>query len=132
MTELDGVTTVQADVPAQTIHVEEMPKPRPVQVQQSQTHDPSVPATTTFQQDLTTAGQRQINLIWERTQAVIAVSVVAISLIAAVVAMIYGKEVSAFLSFICGNIIGFYFSRTNHAAIGGVGPKAQQSYYEGR
>jgi hypothetical protein len=99
---------------------------------QDQSLDPSIPAKTTYQQDLTTAGQRQINLIWERTQAVIAVSVVAISLIAAVVAMIYGKEVSAFLSFICGNIIGFYFSRTNHAAIGGVGPKAQQSYYEGR
>ncbi len=87
-----------------------------------------VQATTTVQQDLTTAGQRRINLIWEYTQAGIAVSVVVVSMVAAVVAMLAGKEVSSFLSFVCGNVVGFYFSRTNHAAIGGIGIKPSQEY----
>lgn len=101
---------------------------RPTQTQQEQGADPSVAATTTFQQDLTTAGQRKINLIWEYTQAAIAVSVVLVSMVAAIIAMVYGKEVSAFLSFVCGNVVGFYFSRTNHAAIGGVGAKPTDTY----
>ena len=91
----------------------------------------SIAPNTTEQQDITTAGQRKVNLIWEYTQAIIAVCVIAVSMIAAVMAMIYKTEVSAFLSFVCGNIIGFYFSRTNHAAIGGVGHKPETKY-EGR
>ena len=87
-----------------------------------------LPSTTTLQQDLTTAGQRRINLIWEYTQAAIAMIVVVTSLISAMVAGWYGKEVSAFLSFVCGNVVGFYFSRTNHAAIGGVGQKPDPEY----
>jgi hypothetical protein len=93
---------------------------------------PSMTPTTTVQEDLTTAGQRKINLIWEYTQAIIAVSVIAVSMVAAVVAMVQDKEVSAFLSFVCGNVVGFYFSRTNHAAIGGVGPKPEDAKYQGR
>lgn len=89
---------------------------------------PPIAPKTTFQEDLTTAGQRKVNLIWEYTQAGIAISVVVISLIAAVVAMMSGKEVSAFLSFVCGNVVGFYFSRTNHAAIGGIGSKPTEPY----
>jgi len=88
----------------------------------------SASPTTTLQEDLTHAGQRRINLIWEYTQAAIAIGVVVISLVAACIAMWQGKEVSAFLSFVCGNVVGFYFSRTNHAAIGGVGPKPQDHY----
>ena len=90
-------------------------------------HSPLAP-TTTAQEDLTTAGQRRINLIWEYTQSAIALIVVLVALSAAVLAMWQGKEVSAFLSFICGNVVGFYFSRTNHAAIGGVGPKPTEAY----
>ena len=51
-----------------------------------------------------------------------------VALIAAVVAMMLDKEVSAFLSFVCGNVVGFYFSRTNHAAIGGIGVKPNEEY----
>ena len=90
-----------------------------------------IPPTTTAQEDLTTAGQRKVNLIWEYTQAIIALIVTVISMGAAIVAMWKGEEVSAFLSFVCGNIIGFYFSRTNHAAIGGIGPQPKPKY-EGR
>ena len=62
------------------------------------------------------------------TQAAIAVAVVVVALVAAVVAMTMDKEVSAFLSFVCGNVVGFYFSRTNHAAIGGIGAKPHEEY----
>ena len=84
--------------------------------------------TTTLQQDLTTAGQRRINLIWEYTQAFIAVVVVLTAMSAAIVAMLTGKVVDAFLAFVCGTVVGFYFSRTNHAAIGGIGPKPNDPY----
>ena len=87
-----------------------------------------LPPTTTVQEDLTHAGQRRINLIWEYTQAAIAIFVVVISLAAALLAMWKGKEISAFLSFVCGNVVGFYFSRTNHASIGGVGAKPTEQY----
>ena len=89
---------------------------------------PSKSPTTTLQEDITTAGQRKVNLIWEYTQAAIALIVVLASITAAVMAMLAGKEVSAFLSFVCGNVVGFYFSRTNHAAIGGIGTKPSEEY----
>lgn len=82
--------------------------------------------TTTQQQDITTAGQRRINLIWEFTQAGIAI-MVTLALIYTAVNKIDSAEIrDAFFL-----IIGFYFSRTNHAAIGGVGSKPGQPY-EGR
>ena len=91
----------------------------------------SLAPTTTHQEDVTLAGQRAINLIWEKTQAAIALFVVFSCVGSAIWSAIQGKEPSAFLAFICGNVVGFYFSRTNHAAIGGVGPK-KQSAYDGR
>ena len=98
---------------------------------QDQTIDPSLPAKTTFQEDLTFAGQRHINLIWEKTQAVIAMSVVLFTMVIATYCVVKGKDVPALIAMAFGTVVGFYFSRTNHAAIGGVGPKAV-SQYEGR
>ena len=78
---------------------------------------PSLPPTTTLQQDVTTAGQRRINLIWESTQAAIAVTVVG-----AYVAMIIKKiDVPITLDNLLFVIITFYFARTNSHRIGGVG-----------
>lgn len=79
--------------------------------------------TTTHQQDLTTAGQRKVNLIWEFTQATIAVAIT-IAIIYCAIKKIDSPEVrnAWFL------IIGFYFSRTNHAQIGGIGEKPSQEY----
>lgn len=93
------------------------------------------PATTTLQEDITTASQRHINRIWEYTQAAIAGIVVLFAMIlnGTVVVMLIAqdKDLTAaqtiglsFVNLICGMVISFYFSRTNHAAIGGVGPKA--------
>lgn len=104
----------------------------PISKGQSQHLDPSKPATTTFQEDLTTAGQRQINLIWERTQAVIAIAVVLFTMIAGVIAMLYNLDIPSIISVAFGMVTGFYFSRTNHAAIGGVGRKPVSELYVGR
>ena len=97
-------------------------------IAQSQGSDPSRPATTTFQEDLTTAGQRRVNLIWEYTQASIAVVVVLFTMVAGIAAMIYGLDIPSIISVAFGMVTGFYFSRTNHAAIGGIGHKPQQPY----
>jgi len=89
------------------------------------------PPTTTIQQEITLASQRRVNLIWEYTQAVIAIFVVLACVSVGIWGTINGKDIPSFLSFICGNVVGFYFSRTNHAAIGGIGDKPTQPY-EGR
>lgn len=76
------------------------------------------PPDTTVQEDLTHAGQRRVNLIWEFTQAVIAVSITG----ATVYLAINGKESDA-LSNAFFLIVSIYFIRTNHQLIGGVGAK---------
>lgn len=76
----------------------------------------NIPPTTTAAEDLKTVGQRRINLIWESTQAVIAVLVT----VAVIYAALIGKD-----SPILGNaftlIIAIYFVRMNHVKTGGVG-----------
>jgi hypothetical protein len=93
----------------------------------------SLPATTTAQQDITTAGQRKVNLIWEYTQATVALIVVISTMWAGIYETYKGsdKPIPTIMSVAFGTVVGFYFSRTNHAAIGGIGPKPQQQY-EGR
>lgn len=95
---------------------------------------PSLPPTTTAQQDITTAGQRKVNLIWEYTQAIIAVMLVG-AFVAVVLRIVFkginGQEVPAVLAAVCGTVVGSYFQRTNHMNIGGTGHKPQQPY-EGR
>lgn len=97
-----------------------------------------LPPTTTHEENLITEGQRTINQLWERTQAIVAVSVVAVTvtvdgsvtIIFAVtkgdltVSQLFGLT---FLHMICLLVIQNYFQRTNHSLIGGV-PKG----YKGR
>lgn len=96
------------------------------------TDQPSIAPTTTVQEDLTTAGQRRVNLIWEYTQSFVTLVVVLANMIVAVVNGIRQggtpTEHPAILSSALFLILGFYYSRTNHAAIGGVGVKPQQDY----
>lgn len=65
---------------------------------------------------LKTAGQRRINLLWEVTQSVMGISIMA--------ATVYA-ELNNIHSSVLGNafvlIIGLYFVRTNHTKSGGVG-----------
>jgi len=90
---------------------------------------------TTEQQDITTAGQRRVNLIWEYTQALIAIVVVVTTMSAGLVT-VWTKSEQQVPNVICvafGTVVGFYFSRTNHQAIGGIGPRPNESQkYEGR
>ena len=84
----------------------------------------SLSPTTTSEQDLRTAGQRQINRIWEYTQAIVALFVTATTLIVAGAMAIRGEgNNGAFLllSNVFFLVIGTYFQRTNHTKIGGVG-----------
>lgn len=79
--------------------------------------------TTTSEEDRHSAGQRQINRVWEYTQALIAILVSTATLyVAAQLALNDGGEMAAFL--LLSNafflVIGFYFGRTNHQRVGGV------------
>ena len=84
---------------------------------------PSVPPTTTVQEDLVTAGQRRINLIWEWTQAVVTVGIT----IAAIYCAIF-KITADVINYAFIAVVSTYYARTNHTKIGGV-PAIK---YEGR
>jgi hypothetical protein len=81
----------------------------------------SLPATTTKQEDVVTAGQRRINLIWEITQAIIAVSITW-----AIIYMAFTGVKSQELFYAFFLIVSMYFVRTNHQKIGGTGNKPDQ------
>lgn len=72
--------------------------------------------TTTAEDDRKTKGQRNVNLIWETTQALVALLVTSATIWSA----LNGKE-----SLVLGNaftlIIALYFVRQNHSKIGGIG-----------
>lgn len=85
--------------------------------------------TSTQQHYLMTEGQRKVNLIWEYTQAAIAVVVVVCTMLTSMFAIYHGVEqVPNVVAVAFGTVVGFYFSRTNHAAIGGVGSQPTQEY----
>jgi divalent metal cation (Fe/Co/Zn/Cd) transporter len=86
----------------------------------------SAAPTTTSEEDRHSFGQRRINLIWEVTQAIIAVIVTLSTLyVAAQLALREAAETAAFL--LLSNafflVIGFYFSRSNHNRINDTAPK---------
>jgi hypothetical protein len=92
----------------------------------------SLPPTTTLQEDLTTAGQRRINLIWEYTQSVLAIMVIAANMVVGVYQGFLSDramEHPLILSSALFLVIGFYFARTNHASIGGMGKKPNEKYF---
>jgi len=87
----------------------------------------NIASTTTAEEDLESAGQREaktlqtsgqrkVNLIWEGTQGVIALLITG----ATVYAVLNGIE-SNVLSNAFTLIVALYFVRTNHVKVGGVG-----------
>jgi len=75
------------------------------------------------EEDRHTAAQRRINLIWEYTQALIAVSIVLANIAYCFLMLIVVDPPPAVLlanAFFL--VIGFYFGRTNHARIGDLRP----------
>ena len=96
----------------------------------------SLPPTTTAQEDKVTEGQRRINLVWELTQAYIAIATVSgnigVSIYFAIQRIPIG-EYPIILSSSLFLVIGAYFQRTNHQIIGGTGAKATDNQpYRGR
>lgn len=83
----------------------------------------SLPPTTTAEENVVTAGQRRINLIWEVTQGLIAIMITS-----SVIYTSINKIESDVLTNAFFLIVSMYFVRTNHSFIGGV-PK---SNYSGR
>jgi hypothetical protein len=71
---------------------------------------------------LTALGQRGINRIWEYTQAAIALGVVAVTMYV----VIRDGEIPPELTGIAASIVATYFTRTNHSAVGGVGPPPRE------
>jgi hypothetical protein len=85
--------------------------------------DDSLAANTTQEEDRKSAGQRGINLLWETTQARIAVSIVAANIIYAFASPFMpaqAKEMAQVLSNALFAVMGFYFGRTNHTSFGNV------------
>lgn len=81
------------------------------------------PPTTSAESDRHTAGQRRVNIIWEITQAFVAVAVTISTLwVSANLALKEQGQTAAFL--LLSNafflVVGFYFGRTNHQKVGGV------------
>jgi hypothetical protein len=74
------------------------------------------------EEDRHTAAQRRINLIWEYTQATIAISIVLANIVYIFLMLLVTDPPPAVLlanAFFL--VIGFYFGRTNHARIGDWG-----------
>lgn len=99
---------------------------------------PAALGSATLQQRcLINAGQRRVNLIWECTQAFIAVIVVLANMVAGIFNVLHQtpEDPPMILSSSLFLIVGFYFSRTNgtnHSAIGGVRAKPSEQKNQGR
>lgn len=93
--------------------------------------DGPIKPTTTAEQDRLTAGQRRINILWEVTQAIIAIIVTAGTLYIAGTLVLRGEATSAATAFLLLSnaffmIVTSYFQRTNHTRVGGIPPKDQR------
>lgn len=84
-----------------------------------------LPPATTAEQDRKTIGQRRINLIWEITQAIIAIVVAIGTMAVSAMLVLKGDGASATAFLLLSNaffmIVTAYFQRTNHTRTGGVG-----------
>lgn len=85
--------------------------------------DVNIAPKTTAAEDLVTAGQRRVNILWEVTQAIVALMVTAATLwVAGTLALQGNGDMAAFL--LLSNaffvVISTYLTRTNHTKTGGV------------
>lgn len=87
--------------------------------------DPLMLAAAANQQGIITVGQRRINLILEYTQALVAVFVVSANMIVGVCQGIGWPTTTDGIPEVLSNslflVVGFYFSRSSHTAIGNSG-----------
>lgn len=97
------------------------------------------PATTTLQQDIGADSRRAVNLIWEKNQERISLGVVSASMLVCSILALMSLNPNAterqyaiantaltFLITISVGISNFYFQRTNHEKVGGVGATVEE------
>jgi hypothetical protein len=78
---------------------------------------------TTSEENLHSKSQRKVNLIWEYSQAGIALMTVFTTCLGVFIGRIWVGSMTPFPAewwTIVGLVIGFYFGRTNHQRVGGV------------
>jgi hypothetical protein len=74
--------------------------------------------TTTLEQDRIAHSQRRINLVWEGTQAVVALAIVITTCLGIFIGQTIHSGAAPFPAewwTVVGLVIGFYFGRTNHS-----------------
>lgn len=130
------VVLIAEEQPPIEVTMETMPAPpppppvvMPPTVSKGEGH--TLPPTTTEQEDKVTAGQRLVNMTWELTQSIIAFIVVGATMVKAFV-LAQGQDIPTIMAVAFGTVVGFYFARTNHQAIGGIGKKPPEPPYTGR
>lgn len=134
------VAPAKEPVPVEIAAIAPGAPPMPVTiaaVEQPKRQEPTVASVD--REKAKSEGQRRINFVWETTQSVIALSVTFATLFANVAIALSPNEVAInqisalqSLNVMAALVTGFYFSRTNHQAIGGVGEKEDQQEYRGR
>ena len=98
------------------------------------TTKPALRTSTKEYREHIVRGQQRVNILWERTQAFIAVVVVIANMAVGVHIGFSGSKDTAAPPILSNGlflVVGFYFSRTNHERVGGVGEK-ETSKYTGR
>lgn len=118
MDEAQPVKIVDQEKPVSVVVEDTVKKPKLI----SKGKQAVLAPTTTEQEDITHAGQRRINLIWEFTQALIAISITGAVEYCTISGIDAPVLTNAFFL-----VVSMYLIRTNHKLIGGVG-----SNYQGR
>lgn len=119
------------DQPAIPVTVESVKAPIVMPPTVTKGEGTTLPPNTTEQDDKISAGQRLVNMTWEVTQSYIAVVVVSVTMVKAYT-LLQGQDIPTIMAVAFGTIVGFYFARTNHQSIGGVGKKPVEPPYTGR
>lgn len=110
---------IETPVPVPVVNVGATGGPQTVIEDQKAVLSPA----TTAEQNRASVGQRRINLIWETTQAVIAVSVTITTLAVSGTMAVKGDGGTAaflLLSNVFFLVVGTYFQRTNHTKSSGT------------
>ena len=70
-----------------------------------------LPPTTTAQEDLVLESYRKVTLIWEVTQASIAIAVVLTTMVGGIYSMMARTEFPLIIGVAFGAVIGYYFAK---------------------
>jgi hypothetical protein len=114
----DETPSVKIDEQPVKVRVEESP----ARLVKTDDHLSKAPDTTS-EENLHSKSQRKVNLIWEYSQASIALMTVFTTCLGVFIGRVWVGSVVPFPAewwTIVGLVIGFYFGRTNHQRVGGV------------